>query len=163
MESSVRMAPWITIWARCWRPRIATMQAISSTPDRVAMTGKDGDPLPLHGREVPTFGGCAGDWEKMDSSTPFQHFFATHVLWHVTRHKPMPMYWAHFSCHHLFVLNASAFSLRVETLRKYAMMDTFDDAGSQILRPWQPPHRPDFGLRGTSDCEPYLWSWAFEC
>ena len=52
----------------------------------------NGDPLPLHGREVPTFGGCAGDWEKMDSSTPFQHFFATHVLWHVTRHKPMPMY-----------------------------------------------------------------------
>lgn len=45
-------------------------------------------------------------------------------------------------------------------LRKYADEQTFKAAGAQLIRPWQLPHRGDYGLRGTADSE----NWhLFQC
>ena len=39
-------------------------------------------------------------------------------------------------------------------LRTYATETAFKSPGPFLLRPWMLPHRADYGLRGTADCEP---------
>ncbi|CAK8991525.1 unnamed protein product [Durusdinium trenchii] len=38
-------------------------------------------------------------------------------------------------------------------MRQYASLEQLRQTGGTLLRPWQLPHRNDFGLRGTADCE----------
>ena len=39
------------------------------------------------------------------------------------------------------------------SLRQYATLDNLQRIGGSVLRPWQLPHRADYGLRGTADSE----------